>query len=77
MPVKSIKGNLKKAADAVMTKFAEGLSEVAYPVVYKAIGMTQGHFSRLVKKPEWQAWLAEIGYYQAKLRGGAIGLRRV
>jgi hypothetical protein len=58
-----------------MAMFGKGAAEIAYPAVYRTMNMTQDNFSRLVKKPEWTKWLSEVGYYQAKLKGGAIGLR--
>jgi hypothetical protein len=47
------------------------------PSLYEEMGMAQGHFSRLVTKPEWQSYVSSLGLRPQRPPGRMSGLRVV
>lgn len=72
-----LKGRLGELASLVERLFAEGAREVSNATMMRALGMSKGNFSTLVKKPEWQRWITSKGIYPGYLKGKQMGLRRV
>jgi hypothetical protein len=47
------------------------------PSLYAEMGMRQQNYAALVRKPEWQAYVAAMGLRPQKLRGRVAGLRLI
>lgn len=77
MPAKPLKGKLKALSEIVTRRLNEGEREISNPTLAKELGMAQPNFSALVKKPEWQAWVAAMGLQPGPLKGRVMGLRRI
>jgi len=77
MPLKELKGNLKRLADRVMKLRENGLTEIPNSLIYESLGIDRMAFAKLVKKPEWQAWVAAMGFNPQRLRGNVMGLKAV
>lgn len=76
MPLKPLKGNLLKLSQAVLQRHQAGDTEITDPSIYGPLGMGRADYGKLKRKEEWAAWLASLGWFQAKLQGGFMGLRR-
>lgn len=76
MPLKPLRGKLLEMSQAVFRRQEAGLNEIADPSIYSELGMTRQAYAKLKRKEAWGAWLASIGWHQAKLGGGVMGLRR-
>ena len=77
MPAKPLKGRLKALSDIVSRRLGEGEREMSNPSLGNELGMTRQDFGALVRKPEWQAWVAAMGLNPRPLKGRVMGLRRV
>jgi len=76
LPLKPLKGNLKRLAEIVQRLLSEGHRDMPDTTLYGEMGVSRGNYGKLKAKPEWGAWLGAMGLHQAKLGGGIIGLRR-
>lgn len=76
LPARPLKGNLKRLAAEVQRRQGEGAKEITDASLYAELGISQGNYGKLKRKPEWAAWLSASGWHQAKLAKGAMGLRR-
>jgi hypothetical protein len=45
--------------------------------IYEPLGIDRRDFAKLVKKPEWQDWVAAMGLAPRPLKGNVVGLRVV
>ena len=77
MPAKPLKGKLKALSEIVTRRLGEGEREIPNPTLAEELGMERQNFGALVKKPEWQAWVAAMGLQPAPLKGRIMGLRKV
>ena len=77
MPAKPLKGKLKALSEIVVQRLGEGDRELSNKSMATELGMLQPNFSALVKKPEWQAWVAAMGLKPEPLKGNTMGLRKV
>ena len=77
MPQAPLKGRLKTLAEIITRRVGSGDTELANPDLYGELGMDRRDFGKLVKKPEWQAWIAALGLKPELLKGRVMGLRRV
>lgn len=67
-PEKKLTGRLKRMAEYVLKRLAQCATEISNPTTYTALGIEQRHFSTLVGKPEWQAFIASQGLQPRTLR---------
>ncbi len=77
MPAKPLRGRLKRMAEVVAEKIAAGETEITNPSIYETLAIDRRDFAKLVKKPEWQDWIAAIGLAPQPLKGNVMGLRVV
>jgi hypothetical protein len=70
MPAKPLKGRMKELSELIASRLAAGEREMTNPSLYETLGMSRQNFGKLVKRPEFQAWVATMG-----LKGGVMGLR--
>ena len=77
MPAKPLKGRLKSLSDIVARRLEAGEREMTNPSLCAELGMERKNFAKLVKAPEWQAWVAAMGFNPGPLKGRVMGLRKV
>jgi hypothetical protein len=77
MPEKALPGRLKDLAVIVERRLAAGETEMTNLSLYEEMGMQRQNFSKLVRRPEWQAHVAALGLQPQPLKGRAMGLRLV
>jgi len=77
MPAKPLRGKLKALSDIVSRRLGAGEREMTNPSLALELGMTRQDFGALVKKLEWQAWVAALGLQPCPLKGRVMGLRQV
>ena len=77
LPAKPLRGKLKKLSGIVLARMAAGENEMVYPELGRDLDMEAKNFRDLVKKPEWQTWLASVGLAPCRLKGRTTGLRRL
>ena len=77
MPAKPLKGKLKALSEVVTRRLNEGERELPNPTLAGELKMERQNFAALVKRPEWQAWVAAMGLQPAPLKGRVMGLRKV
>lgn len=77
LPAKPLKGKLKALSEIVARRLAEGAREIANPSLCAELEMARQDFAKLVKRPEWQAWIAAMGLNPKPLKGRIMGLRRL
>jgi hypothetical protein len=77
MPAKPLRGRLKRMAEIVAARIEAGEEGITNPSIYEPLGIDRRDFAKLVKKPEWQAWVAAMGLAPRRLNGNVMGLRVV
>ena len=77
MPAKPLTGRLRRMAEHVSARLAEGATEISNPSIYEALGIDRTDFAKLVRKPEWQAFVAALGWQPQALKGRVGGMRAV
>lgn len=77
LPAKPLKGKLKVLSEIVARRLAGGFEEMTNQSLYEEIGVTRQDFAKLVKRPEWQSWIAAMGLHPEQLKGRIMGLRRM
>lgn len=77
LPTKPLKGKLKALSEIVARRLAEGEREMTNPSLYGELKMARQDFGALVKRPDWQAWIAAIGLNPGPLSGRVMGLRKL
>jgi hypothetical protein len=77
MPQKPLRGKLKELSDLVSVRLAAGEREMSNPTLCGAMGMHRTDFAKLVKRPEWGAYVAGLGLVPCRLKGNVTGLRAV
>ena len=75
MPAKPLRGRLQKMAELVTARLGAGDHEISNPSIYEPLGIDRRDFAKLVKKSEWQEWVAALGLAPRPLRGNVMGLR--
>ena len=76
MPAKPLRGKLKALSDIVSRRLGAGEREMTNPSLCVELEMERHDFAKLVKKPEWQAWVAAMGLNPEPLKGRIMGLRQ-
>ena len=76
-PERQLKGRMKQLGELVQKRLADGETELSNPSLYEALRMTKGYFGRLVTKPEWKAFIVQLGLSPQMLPGRMAGLRLV
>lgn len=76
LPLKPLKGRLLKCSAVVLRRHEAGDHEITDPSIYGELEMGRADYGKLKRKEEWVAWLSAVGWHQAKLGGGIMGLRR-
>ena len=74
MPPKPLTGRLGDLAGVVSRRLEAGEREMTNPSLYAELGMDQRNFSKLVKRPEWRAYISQLGLNPQKLACGMVGL---
>jgi hypothetical protein len=69
LPPKPLKGNLKRLADVVARRLEAGDHEMDYPSLYGELGIRQQNFDKMIKRPEWKAYLDRAGIRPQRLMG--------
>jgi hypothetical protein len=77
MPPRPLKGRLADLAAIIARRLAAGETEMTNPSLYAELGINRSNFGRLVRKPEWQAYIAHLGLRAQKLAGNVMGLRLI
>ena len=77
MPERPLKRRLKELAEIVVRRLAAGETEISNQSLYEQMDMDRSNFGALVKKPEWQAYITQLGLNPEPLKGRAMGLRKV
>lgn len=77
MPAKPLRGKLKALSEIVSRRLGEGEREMTNPSLCLELAMERKNFAKLVKLPEWQAWIAALGLNPGPLKGRIMGLRKV
>lgn len=77
MPPVPLKGRLKELSGVVLRRLEAGETEMSNQSLYEELGMQKTNFSALVRKPEWQAYVSNLGLRPQPLKGRAMGLRLV
>jgi hypothetical protein len=77
MPQKPLRGRMKDLADLVAGRLAAGEREITNPSLYESLGIARQDFAKLVKRPEWQQWVAAVGLLPCTLAGRMMGLRKL
>ena len=76
LPPVPLSGQLKELAELVNRRLAAGDTEISNQALWETLGMQRTYFQRLVKKPEWQAYIANLGLSPEPLgKGRGVGLR--
>ncbi len=76
LPLKPLKGRLKRMAEAVAQRQETGEEEITDASLYGALNIGKTAYAALKKKPEWTAWHMSQGWHKARLSGRQAGLRR-
>jgi hypothetical protein len=77
MPQRELKGRLKELAVIVTRRLEAGDRELTNQSLCGEMAMDKANFLALVRKPEWQSWIAAAGLHPALLSGGRSGLKAV
>ena len=77
MPPKPLKGRLKDLDAIVVRRLEAGEVEMTNQSLWEEMGMQKPNMLALVKKPEWQARLSQLGLQPQPLKGRMMGLRLV
>jgi hypothetical protein len=77
LPPVPLKGRLKDLAEIVFRRLEAGETVLTNPSLYDELGMQRPNFAALIKKPEWQAYVAQLGLVPQRLKGNVMGLRMV
>jgi hypothetical protein len=75
MPPRPLKGRLADLAEIVVRRLEAGETEMTNLSLYEELGMAKGNFGKLVTRPEWQAYVAQLGLNPQRLPGRMMGLR--
>lgn len=75
LPMKPLKGNLRRVQQFVEARQQAGFREIANPDIYANLGIDRRDFGKLVKDPRWGAWCQANGWAPGRLKGNVSGLR--
>ena len=77
LPPKPLKGRLKDLVTIVVRRLEAGERQMTNASLREEMGMSGRNLRALVKKPEWQARIAQLGLNPQHLSGRMMGLRLV
>ena len=77
LPPPKLKANLRDMERAVTAQIVEGVQMIPYPALRVAAGVKDAaNFGKLIRKPEWKAFIASMGLEARTLHGRTMGLVR-
>ena len=75
LPEKRLGGRLDELAKIVTRRRSAGETTMTNQSLYAEMGMDKRNFGALIKRPEWQAFVAGLGLRPQKLPGRETGLK--